>query len=176
EQRVWYIRNPDSFIALMDENTVYLWLKDHQDAMEKLAQQQAVTFQAMFDTLRAELQATRRLLKNRREAGVIKALPQGSTYHQLEFPLKLFWRSRAVLSLSLICEIFLVVSGTISGPINCPSLISAHRIDERHLLQYKASNGSEWYARSDHRSKDGRSYSCLTGFLVPPTSTARIVT
>ncbi|GJR83686.1 hypothetical protein Tco_0154471 [Tanacetum coccineum] len=47
----------------MAENTVRLWLKDHQDAMEKLAQQQAAIFQAQFDTLRAELQ-TRGLLQN----------------------------------------------------------------------------------------------------------------
>ncbi|GJZ68132.1 hypothetical protein Tco_0631372 [Tanacetum coccineum] len=48
----------------MDENTVRLWLKDHQDAVENLVQQQAATFQAQFDTLRAELQATRGLLQN----------------------------------------------------------------------------------------------------------------
>nr|GEX13424.1 hypothetical protein [Tanacetum cinerariifolium] len=46
----------DSFIALMDDNTICLLLKNHQDAMEKLAQQQAAAFQALFDTLRAELQ------------------------------------------------------------------------------------------------------------------------
>ncbi|GKD92735.1 hypothetical protein Tco_1372572 [Tanacetum coccineum] len=46
-----------------------LWLKDHQDAMEKLARQQVVTFQALFDTLRAELQATRGLLQNRQAGG-----------------------------------------------------------------------------------------------------------
>ncbi|GJW42684.1 hypothetical protein Tco_0071483 [Tanacetum coccineum] len=43
----------------MDENTVCLWLKDHQDAFEKLARQQTEGFQLQFDTLRAELQATR---------------------------------------------------------------------------------------------------------------------
>ncbi|GJT13933.1 hypothetical protein Tco_0860975 [Tanacetum coccineum] len=48
----------------MDENMVCLLLKNHQDAMEKLAQQQAVDFQALFDTLRAELQATLGLLQN----------------------------------------------------------------------------------------------------------------
>ncbi|GKC18558.1 hypothetical protein Tco_1020708 [Tanacetum coccineum] len=56
----------------MDENTVRLWLKDHQDTVEKLAQQQAATFQAEFDTLRVELQATRGLLQNRQGPGVIK--------------------------------------------------------------------------------------------------------
>ncbi|GJW38484.1 F-box/kelch-repeat protein SKIP30 [Tanacetum coccineum] len=48
-----------SFIALMDENTVRLWLKDHQDASEKLVRQQAEAFQLQLDTLRTELQATR---------------------------------------------------------------------------------------------------------------------
>ncbi|GJR94893.1 putative reverse transcriptase domain-containing protein [Tanacetum coccineum] len=36
----------------MDENTVRLWLKDHQDAAEKLVQQQAEAFQLQLDTLR----------------------------------------------------------------------------------------------------------------------------
>ncbi|GKE42068.1 class II heat shock protein, partial [Tanacetum coccineum] len=62
----------DTFIALMDENTVCLLLKNHQDAMEKLAQQQVMDFQALFDTLRAELQTTRGVLQNRQGAGVIK--------------------------------------------------------------------------------------------------------
>ncbi|GJV01814.1 hypothetical protein Tco_1335383, partial [Tanacetum coccineum] len=53
----------------MAENTMRLWLKDHQDAMEKVAQQEAAAFQAQFDTLRAELQATRGLLQNRQGAG-----------------------------------------------------------------------------------------------------------
>nr|GEV26466.1 hypothetical protein [Tanacetum cinerariifolium] len=53
----------------MDENTVCLWLKDHQDAMEKLAQQQTAIFQAQFDTLRAELQATLGQLENRQGGG-----------------------------------------------------------------------------------------------------------
>nr|GEV23654.1 hypothetical protein [Tanacetum cinerariifolium] len=44
---------------------------DHQDVMEKLAQQQDAAFQALFDTLRAKLQATRGLLQNRQGAGVI---------------------------------------------------------------------------------------------------------
>ncbi|GKD49070.1 ty3-gypsy retrotransposon protein [Tanacetum coccineum] len=43
----------------MDENTVRLWLKDHQDAAKKLVRQQAKAFQLQFDTLHAELQATR---------------------------------------------------------------------------------------------------------------------
>ncbi|GKB83153.1 hypothetical protein Tco_0950048, partial [Tanacetum coccineum] len=42
-----------------DENMVRLWLKDHQDAAKKLARQQAKAFQLQFDTLHAELQATR---------------------------------------------------------------------------------------------------------------------
>ncbi|GKD43594.1 hypothetical protein Tco_1268239 [Tanacetum coccineum] len=50
----------------MDENTVRLWLRDHQDAVEKLAQQHATDFQAQFDTL----QETRRLLQNRQGAGL----------------------------------------------------------------------------------------------------------
>ncbi|GKC66685.1 hypothetical protein Tco_1099283 [Tanacetum coccineum] len=54
----------------MHENTVCLWLKDHQDVMEKLAQQQAAAFQALFDTLRAKLQETRRLLQNQFEESV----------------------------------------------------------------------------------------------------------
>ncbi|GJZ08037.1 class II heat shock protein [Tanacetum coccineum] len=58
----------------MYENTVCLLLKNHQDAMEKMAQQQVAAFQALFDTLRAELQATRGLLQNRQGAGVIKRL------------------------------------------------------------------------------------------------------
>nr|GEY65687.1 hypothetical protein [Tanacetum cinerariifolium] len=43
----------------MDETTVRLWLKDQQDATEKLVRQQAEAFQLHLDTLRAELQATR---------------------------------------------------------------------------------------------------------------------
>ncbi|GJT90622.1 DUF4219 domain-containing protein [Tanacetum coccineum] len=54
-----------SFIALMDENTIRLWLKDHQDAAEKLVRQQAKAFQLQLDTLHTELQATRCLLQNR---------------------------------------------------------------------------------------------------------------
>ncbi|GJU90377.1 AIG1-like protein [Tanacetum coccineum] len=38
----------------MDENTVRLWLKDHQDAADKLARQQAEAFQLQLDTLCAE--------------------------------------------------------------------------------------------------------------------------
>ncbi|GKB24449.1 hypothetical protein Tco_0863850 [Tanacetum coccineum] len=56
----------------MDENTVRLWLRDHQGAVEKLAQQHATAFQAQFDTLQAELQETRGLLQNRQGARVIK--------------------------------------------------------------------------------------------------------
>ncbi|GJY03985.1 hypothetical protein Tco_0369925, partial [Tanacetum coccineum] len=52
----------------MNENTVCLWLKDHQDAMEKLAQQQVAAFQALFDKLRPELQATHGLLQNLQRA------------------------------------------------------------------------------------------------------------
>ncbi|GJS69938.1 hypothetical protein Tco_0702779 [Tanacetum coccineum] len=36
----------------MDENTVRFWLKDHQDAAEKLVRQQAEAFQLQLDTLR----------------------------------------------------------------------------------------------------------------------------
>nr|GEW41648.1 hypothetical protein [Tanacetum cinerariifolium] len=56
----------------MDENTMRLWLKDHQDTTKKLAQQQAMAFQVQLDALRAELQVTRRLLQNRQGAGVKK--------------------------------------------------------------------------------------------------------
>nr|GEW09675.1 RNA-directed DNA polymerase [Tanacetum cinerariifolium] len=53
----------------MAENTVMLWLKDHQEAMEKLTQEPVATFQAQFDTLRAELQATPGLLQYRQGGG-----------------------------------------------------------------------------------------------------------
>ncbi|GKF08262.1 hypothetical protein Tco_0042486, partial [Tanacetum coccineum] len=53
----------------MDENTVCLWLKDHQDAMEKLAQQQTAAFQALLDTLRTELHATCGVLQGRQRGG-----------------------------------------------------------------------------------------------------------
>nr|GEX87363.1 retrotransposon protein, putative, Ty3-gypsy subclass [Tanacetum cinerariifolium] len=53
----------------MVKNTVRLWLKDHQDVMEKLAQKQAAAFQSQFDTLRAELQATPGLLQYRQGGG-----------------------------------------------------------------------------------------------------------
>ncbi|GKB93705.1 ty3-gypsy retrotransposon protein, partial [Tanacetum coccineum] len=53
----------------MDENTVRLWLKDHQDAAKKLVRQQAEAFQLQLDTLRAELQATRGLFQNRQGGG-----------------------------------------------------------------------------------------------------------
>ncbi|GJW06310.1 hypothetical protein Tco_1568733 [Tanacetum coccineum] len=53
----------------MDENTVRLWLKDHQDVAEKLVQQQAEAFQLQLDTLRTELQATRGLLQIRQGGG-----------------------------------------------------------------------------------------------------------
>nr|GEV77879.1 prolyl oligopeptidase family protein [Tanacetum cinerariifolium] len=53
----------------MDENTVRLWLKDHQDAVEKLAQQQPAAFQTQFETLRTGLQVTRGLLQNRQRGG-----------------------------------------------------------------------------------------------------------
>ncbi|GJY98960.1 hypothetical protein Tco_0516390 [Tanacetum coccineum] len=57
----------------MDENTMRLWLRDHQDAVKKLAQQHAAAIQSQIDTLRAELQATGGLLQNRQRGGVIKA-------------------------------------------------------------------------------------------------------
>ncbi|GJV01698.1 class II heat shock protein [Tanacetum coccineum] len=53
----------------MDEYTVRLWLKDHQDAAEKLVRQQTEAFQLQLDTLRAELQETRGLLQNRQGGG-----------------------------------------------------------------------------------------------------------
>ncbi|GKD50837.1 ty3-gypsy retrotransposon protein, partial [Tanacetum coccineum] len=43
-----------SFIILIDESTVRLWLKDHQNVTEKLVQQQAAASQAQFKALRAE--------------------------------------------------------------------------------------------------------------------------
>ncbi|GJU43571.1 hypothetical protein Tco_1200837 [Tanacetum coccineum] len=51
------------------ENTVRLWLKDHQDAAEKLVRQQADAFQLQLDTLCTELQATRGLLQNGQGGG-----------------------------------------------------------------------------------------------------------
>ncbi|GJY66637.1 retrotransposon-related protein, partial [Tanacetum coccineum] len=45
-----------AFIALMDENTIRLLLKEQHDAAERLAQQQAAAFQAQIKALRAELQ------------------------------------------------------------------------------------------------------------------------
>nr|GFC07661.1 hypothetical protein [Tanacetum cinerariifolium] len=58
-----------AFIELMDEQTVQAWLKEQHDRAETLAQQQAAAFQLQFDTLHAELQATRRLLQNRARGG-----------------------------------------------------------------------------------------------------------
>ncbi|GJR60242.1 hypothetical protein Tco_1502404 [Tanacetum coccineum] len=58
----------------MDENTVHLWLKDHQDAAEKLVWQQAEAFQLQLDTLRVELQATRGLFQNQQGGGGDQAL------------------------------------------------------------------------------------------------------
>ncbi|GKA89059.1 retrovirus-related pol polyprotein LINE-1 [Tanacetum coccineum] len=58
-----------SFIELMDGNTVRLWLKDHQDAAEKLSRHQAEAFQVQLDTLRVELLPTRGLLQNRQGGG-----------------------------------------------------------------------------------------------------------
>nr|GEY03185.1 retrotransposable element Tf2 [Tanacetum cinerariifolium] len=53
----------------MDEQMVRGWLKEQQDRAETLAQQQAKAFQLQFDTLRAELQATRGLLIGRPPGG-----------------------------------------------------------------------------------------------------------
>nr|GEU98381.1 harbinger transposase-derived nuclease domain-containing protein [Tanacetum cinerariifolium] len=53
----------------MDDNTVRLWLKDHQDAAEKLVWQQAKAFQLQSDTLCSELQETRGLFQNRQRGG-----------------------------------------------------------------------------------------------------------
>ena len=46
----------------MDENTVWLLLKQ-ADTAQQLAQQQATNFQEQFDALRTELQDTRELLQ-----------------------------------------------------------------------------------------------------------------
>ncbi|GJV18914.1 UBN2 domain-containing protein [Tanacetum coccineum] len=67
----------------MDENTVRLWLKDHQDAVEKLARQQAEAFQLQLDTLRTELQPTRGLLQNRQGGG--EQSPQSMRLDVLKF-------------------------------------------------------------------------------------------
>ncbi|GJV24997.1 ty3-gypsy retrotransposon protein [Tanacetum coccineum] len=67
----------------MDENTVCLWLKDHQDAFEKLVRQQAKAFQLQFDKLHAELQATRGLLQNRQRGG--EQSPQSMRLDVLKF-------------------------------------------------------------------------------------------
>ncbi|GJY78973.1 RNA-directed DNA polymerase, eukaryota [Tanacetum coccineum] len=48
----------------MDEQTIRLWLKEHQDAAERLAAQQTAAFQAQFEALRTELQAATGLLHN----------------------------------------------------------------------------------------------------------------
>ncbi|GJX77412.1 retrotransposon-related protein [Tanacetum coccineum] len=60
----------------MDENTIRLWLKQQQDATEKLAQQQAAAFQLQFDALREELQAARGLLQARHGGGGEPGLPR----------------------------------------------------------------------------------------------------
>nr|GEX57869.1 putative lysine-specific demethylase JMJ16 [Tanacetum cinerariifolium] len=65
-----------AFIVLMDENTVRLWLKEQQDAVEKLAQQQATAFQLQFDALRAELHATGGLHQGRHGGGGEPGLPR----------------------------------------------------------------------------------------------------
>ncbi|GJW93030.1 ty3-gypsy retrotransposon protein [Tanacetum coccineum] len=56
-------------IELMDENTVRLWLKEQQDAAERLAQQQAATFQAQIEALRAEIQVATRVIQTRHGGG-----------------------------------------------------------------------------------------------------------
>ncbi|GJV78676.1 ty3-gypsy retrotransposon protein [Tanacetum coccineum] len=53
----------------MDEQTIRLWLKEHQDAAERLAAQQTAAFQAQFEALRTELQAATGLLHNRHGGG-----------------------------------------------------------------------------------------------------------
>ncbi|GJR99055.1 ty3-gypsy retrotransposon protein [Tanacetum coccineum] len=58
-------------------------LKDHQDAFEKLVRQQAEAFQLQFDTLRAELQATRGLLQNQQGGG--EQSPQSMRLDVLKF-------------------------------------------------------------------------------------------
>ncbi|GJR03617.1 hypothetical protein Tco_0526601 [Tanacetum coccineum] len=103
----------------MDENTICLLLKDHQDTMEKLAQQQAMA-------LRAELQATRGLLQNRQGAGVIKVASMSVTsvlYLKDEVPIATGGATdtfgiRETLMLTLlkhVLEIILVISRTSEG-------------------------------------------------------------
>ncbi|GKB61073.1 hypothetical protein Tco_0917259 [Tanacetum coccineum] len=53
----------------MDEQTVRGWLKEQQDRVETLAQQQAATFQLQFDALRVELQASLGLIQGRHDEG-----------------------------------------------------------------------------------------------------------
>nr|GEV67525.1 hypothetical protein [Tanacetum cinerariifolium] len=42
----------------MDEKTVYGWLKEQQDCIETMAQQQAAAFQAQFEALKVDLQSS----------------------------------------------------------------------------------------------------------------------
>ncbi|GJS47703.1 ty3-gypsy retrotransposon protein [Tanacetum coccineum] len=70
EENQGYVVSIGAFIVdLMDEHTVRLLLKEHQDAAERLAQQQAATFQAQFEALRAELQAATGLRQVRHGGG-----------------------------------------------------------------------------------------------------------
>ena len=55
---------------VLDEQTVRLWLKDHQDAAQRLAEQQNAAFQEQFNALRAELQTATNLLQSRHGGGV----------------------------------------------------------------------------------------------------------
>ncbi|GJU27631.1 ty3-gypsy retrotransposon protein [Tanacetum coccineum] len=64
----------------MDENMIWLLLKDQTDTAEKKAQQQAVAFQMQFDALCAELQATRGLLQTLYGGDG----DFGSSYHRLK--------------------------------------------------------------------------------------------
>ena len=59
-------------IMVLDEQTVRLWLKDHQDAAQRLAEQQNTTFQEQFNALRAELQTATNLLQARHGVGLIR--------------------------------------------------------------------------------------------------------
>ena len=63
-------------VILMEENTVRLWLKEQQDAAEKLAQEQAAAFQRQFEALRAELQEAKALLQVRHGGGGEQGLPR----------------------------------------------------------------------------------------------------
>ncbi|GJU14404.1 ty3-gypsy retrotransposon protein [Tanacetum coccineum] len=67
---IWVGRIIGAFIVeLMDENTVRLWLKEQQDAAERLAQQQETTFQAQIEALQDEIQVATRVIQTRHGGG-----------------------------------------------------------------------------------------------------------